>query len=101
MTSANTRKWIRAAAAIFLAIGVSAPLVAPLAAQDQPSADRPPKLDFTIHTLSNGLQVVLLENHEVPVIDLQVWYHVAGHWHGSAVQLHLVVSAAEVVPGPG
>ena len=39
---------------------------------------RPPKLDFTTHTLSNGLQVILLENHSVPVINLQVWYHVGG-----------------------
>ena len=44
----------------------------------QNGVTRPPKLDFTAHTLSNGLQVVLLESHEVPVIDLQVWYHVGG-----------------------
>ncbi len=78
MMRANTRKWIPAAAAIFLAIGAAALLTTPLAAQDPSSADRPPKLDFTTHTLSNGLQVILLENHEVPVIDLQVWYHVGG-----------------------
>ena len=43
----------------------------------QPSPDiRPPKLAFTSHKLSNGLQVILLENHSVPVINLQVWYHV-------------------------
>src|ERR1700690_2326594 len=47
------------------------------ATAQQPSAEvRPPKLNFTTHTLSNGLQVILLENHAVPVIDLQVWYHV-------------------------
>ena len=76
--SASTRKWIRAAAAVFFAIGVSACLTPPLAGQDQSSAVRPPKLDFTTHTLSNGLQVILLEDHAVPVIDLQVWYHVGG-----------------------
>ncbi|MGA8013188.1 MAG: pitrilysin family protein [Candidatus Acidiferrales bacterium] len=76
--SASTRKWIRAAAAVFFAIGVSACLTPPLAAQDQSSAVRPPKLDFTTHTLSNGLQVILLQEHAVPVIDLQVWYHVGG-----------------------
>src|SRR6202167_1268413 len=78
MMRANTRKWIRAASAIFLAAGAAAFLAAPLVAQDLSSADRPPKLAFTTHTLSNGLQVVLLESHEVPVIDLQVWYHVGG-----------------------
>ena len=34
------------------------------------------ELHFTTHTLSNGLQVILLENHAVPMIDLQIWYHV-------------------------
>ena len=59
---------------------VACVLLAALAASataQQPSAEvRPPKLNFTTHTLSNGLQVILLENHAVPVIDLQVWYHV-------------------------
>jgi len=51
---------------------------APLAAQ-QPSPDaRPPQLNFTQHTLSNGLQVIFLEEHSVPIINLQVWYHVGG-----------------------
>ena len=56
-----------------------ASLGAPLLSAQQQNADiRPPKLDFTKHTLSNGLQVILLESHSVPVIDLQVWYHVGG-----------------------
>src|ERR1700676_2969927 len=43
----------------------------------QPSPEiRPPKLAFTSHRLSNGLELILLENHSVPVITLQVWYHV-------------------------
>jgi zinc protease len=40
------------------------------------TAVRPPKLDFTTHTLSNGLKVILLEEHSVPVSNLQIWYHV-------------------------
>jgi zinc protease len=51
-------------------------LAASLAAQDKPEQVRPPKLNFTTHTLSNGLQVILLEDHAAPVINLQVWYHV-------------------------
>lgn len=47
-----------------------------LAAQEKPEQIRPPKLNFTTHTLANGLQVILLEDRAVPVIDLQVWYHV-------------------------
>ena len=37
---------------------------------------RPPKLDIQTHTLENGLRIVLLEDHAVPVINLQMWYHV-------------------------
>lgn len=45
-------------------------------AQEQTAQARPPKLDFTTHTLANGLKVILLEEHSVPVINLQIWYHV-------------------------
>ncbi|HVB57277.1 MAG TPA: pitrilysin family protein [Candidatus Acidoferrales bacterium] len=54
----------------------AAGFAASLAAQQQAPEVRPPKLDFTTRTLSNGLRVILLENHSVPVINLQVWYHV-------------------------
>jgi zinc protease len=53
--------------------------------QDKPEQVRPPKLNFTTQKLANGLQLVLLEDHAAPVINLQVWYHVgakdeqAGH----------------------
>ena len=47
-----------------------------LAAQEKSPQVLPEKLAFTSHALSNGLQVILLEDHAVPVIDLQVWYHV-------------------------
>jgi zinc protease len=68
---------LRAIAALLLAAALFASS-APLRAQDASNEVRPPKLDFTTHTLANGLQVILLENHSVPVIDLQIWYHVGG-----------------------
>src|SRR3984957_692862 len=75
MTSTHRNKWTGFATALFLA----AVLAMSATAQEQPSSDvRPPKLDFTTHKLSNGLQIVLLEDHSVPVINLQVWYHVGG-----------------------
>ncbi|HWF39742.1 MAG TPA: pitrilysin family protein [Candidatus Acidoferrales bacterium] len=49
-----------------------------LSAQESSAEVRPPKLNFTTHKLGNGLDVVLLEEHSVPVINLQVWYHVGG-----------------------
>jgi zinc protease len=62
----------------------SAPVFAQENAAQQNTAEensaqvRPPKLNYTTHTLPNGLQVILLEDHEVPIINLQVWYHVGG-----------------------
>ncbi len=50
----------------------------PLAPQEYTQQVRPPKLNFTTQTLPNGLQVILLEDHDVPIINLQVWYHVGG-----------------------
>lgn len=66
------RNWIRGSLALFLAAALAG--LAP--AQEKATEVRPPKLAFTTHTISNGLQVVLLEDHAVPMINLQVWYHV-------------------------
>jgi zinc protease len=50
---------------------------APQAQNAQTASEaRPPKLNYTKHTLENGLEVIFLENHSVPAINLQIWYHV-------------------------
>ena len=36
----------------------------------------PPKLQYDISTLPNGLTVVLSEDHSTPVVHMGVWYHV-------------------------
>jgi len=50
--------------------------VAVLAAPITQAAVRPPRLDYTMTTLPNGLNVVFLEDHSTPIVHLQVWYHV-------------------------
>ncbi|MGB7668399.1 MAG: pitrilysin family protein [Candidatus Acidiferrales bacterium] len=40
------------------------------------SAVRPPRLVIQTRTLPNGLRIVMAEDHHVPVVNLQVWYHV-------------------------
>jgi zinc protease len=40
------------------------------------AAVRPPKLDYTMTTLPNGLQVVFLEDHSTPIVHTEIWYHV-------------------------
>ena len=49
-----------------------------VAGSTQPStaASRPPKLQYQISTLPNGLTVVLSEDHSTPIIHLQLVYHV-------------------------
>lgn len=34
------------------------------------------RLDFTKTTLSNGLDVIVHEDHDVPIVAVNVWYHV-------------------------
>src|SRR3954467_8173383 len=47
-----------------------------LAAPPGQAAVRPPKLDYTMTTLPNGMQVVFLEDHSTPIVHLEMWYHV-------------------------
>lgn len=41
-----------------------------------PAAVPPPKLEYRITTLDNGLTVVLSEDHSTPIVHVQLWYHV-------------------------
>ena len=50
--------------------------VAVLVAPITQAAVRPPRLDYTMTTLPNGLNVVFLEDHSTPIVHLQMWYHV-------------------------
>jgi zinc protease len=47
-----------------------------IAAPTTHAAVRPPKLDYTMTTLPNGLNVVFLEDHSTPIVHVQIWYHV-------------------------
>src|SRR6187200_1972007 len=40
------------------------------------AAVRPPKLQYTISTLPNGLRVILSEDHSTPIVHVALWYHV-------------------------
>jgi zinc protease len=54
-----------------LAAAVCAALIAPLQA-----AVRPPKLQYQMATLPNGLRVILSEDHSTPIVHVSLWYHV-------------------------
>ena len=40
------------------------------------AAVRPPKLQYQISKLPNGLTVILSEDHSTPIVHVQIWYHV-------------------------
>src|SRR5580765_6870272 len=48
-----------------------------LASAGGPSAAvRPPKLQYDIAKLDNGLTVILSEDHSTPIVHVALWYHV-------------------------
>src|SRR5438067_10080286 len=51
-------------------------VVAALAGLTVSAAVRPPKLQYEITTLPNGLTVVMEEDHSTPIVHVQLWYHV-------------------------
>ena len=40
------------------------------------TAVRPPRLEYQLHTLDNGLTVILSEDHSTPIVHLQLVYRV-------------------------
>jgi zinc protease len=59
-----------------IAAALTAALLIMAAATSPSAAVRPPKLQYEITTLPNGLTVVLSEDHSTPIVHLQLWYHV-------------------------
>ena len=53
-----------------------ASVVAAVALTPVQAAVRPPKLQYEIATLPNGLRVILSEDHSTPIVHVSVWYHV-------------------------
>lgn len=67
-------------------------------------AIRPPQLHIVTKDLSNGLRIVMLEDHAAPVINLQMWYHVGskdelpGHTGFAHLFEHLMYKGSAHVP---
>jgi zinc protease len=57
--------------ALALACGAAA-----IAFEPTHAAVRPPKLQYEMTTLANGLRVILSEDHSTPIVHVSVWYHV-------------------------
>ena len=59
-----------------IAVFVAAAILAAIALTPLQAAVRPPKLEYQIATLPNGLRVILSEDHSTPIVHVSVWYHV-------------------------
>jgi zinc protease len=70
-TDAHPRRFAAILAALFALL-----VMAPRASGPDAAANRPPKFDYTMETLDNGLRVVMLEDHSVPIVHAELWYHV-------------------------
>ena len=72
----QTRRTHRRVLAAALAALITA--IVPLAAQSratQTAADIP-KIQFEKYTLPNGLEVILSQDHRLPIVTANLWYHV-------------------------
>jgi zinc protease len=67
----RTARSVRVLVGLTASLTVSVILLAPVGA-----AIRPPKLQYQITTLPNGLRVILSEDHSTPIVHVSVWYHV-------------------------
>jgi zinc protease len=47
-----------------------------LAVTSPSAAARPPKLEYQLSTLPNGLTVILSADHSTPIVHVAIWYHV-------------------------
>ena len=89
-------------AAVLAAACSSAPQqTAPAAANDIP------KIDFEKFTLPNGLDVILSEDHRLPLVAVNLWYHVGpanedpGRTGFAHLFEHMMFQGSKHVPGDG
>src|SRR5215212_2197884 len=70
-----------------------------------PPASDIPKIAFEKFTLANGLEVILSEDHRVPLVGVDVWYHVgpaneaAGRTGFAHLFEHMMFQGSKHVPG--
>jgi zinc protease len=68
--------WRMLAAALLVTASPAMAAPTPTAPAPAALAVAPPTLAVKDHRLANGLQLLLLEDHSVPVATVEVWYHV-------------------------
>ena len=68
----------RGTLALALALTLTAPTLADYGASQATGGARfpDPKITFKKYTLSNGMEVILHQDKSVPLVAIDVWYHV-------------------------
>ena len=63
---------------VFLGVGTVRPgrLVAEQAAAARAGQNATPRLEHTTFTLTNGLKVILSQDKRLPMVAVNLWYHV-------------------------
>lgn len=96
---------IRCIASTLLILLVSTvPLVAQAPAA-KPTALQIPELKFQRYKLDNGLEVILSEDHRLPLVSVNLWYHVgavnetAGRTGFAHLFEHMMFEGSKHVPG--
>ncbi len=64
-----TSSWMLLLVVVFLFSGH-------LAAASKPASVAAPQIKYQKYTLKNGLEVILSENHRLPLVAVDLWYHV-------------------------
>jgi len=67
---------LRSSKVVLAAVATAVVLGVPAAAPTALNAQGVPAIPYESFTLSNGLQVILHEDHSVPLVAVNVWYHV-------------------------
>ncbi|HZA36453.1 MAG TPA: pitrilysin family protein, partial [Vicinamibacterales bacterium] len=73
---ASGARVLRASWPCAAAIATALALISAVAPTGLQGAVRPPKLQYQISKLPNGLTVILSEDHSTPIVHVQMWYHV-------------------------
>jgi zinc protease len=96
---------LRCFLATLLVLSIS---IAPLTAQAPAAKPAPlqiPELKFERYKLDNGLEVILSEDHRLPLVSVNLWYHVgavnetAGHTGFAHLFEHMMFEGSKHVPG--
>src|SRR6476659_5675088 len=90
-----------------LALGSLIAVVAGCARNEAPAvaANAIPRIEFEKYTLPNGLDVILAEDHRLPLVAVDVWYHVgpaneaAGRTGFAHLFEHMMFQGSKHVPG--